>query len=332
MRARSGTRPTVRMLGVVATAGMLLLAGCGSGSGKAGALTVTLHAGGTDPNDKNIAVLAFLPSVATVQVGSKVTWKVPGPEPHTVTFVPAGSKPPLPTDADATKAIATPGAYDPTHKVSSGLLGTPGGPNSFTLTFRAAGSYTYYCAIHPNMVGTLKVVAGTGDKQSALAAKGKAEARHYEEEGRAAKQTLLSSVPKPKTNPDGSKTWTVEMGTSTQHTAVLAFSPVPVNIKKGDKVVFVNNSTEPHTASFAGKTTLPQDPESSVATRATGKSPLTLNATAFFNTGWLPPNAPPGSVPLAARSFTFTVPTAGTFNFVCLLHAPSGQTGSIVAS
>ena len=133
------------------------------------------------------------------------------------------------------------------------------------------------------------------------------------------------------TNSDGTTTWTIEMGTSTAHTDVLAFTPVPAAIKAKDKVVFVNNSGAPHTASFAGKQSLPASPlDPAVDAPKPGPSPQTLNATDFINTGLLPPNAPPGSgPPLAARSFTFTVPAAGQYNYVCLLHVSSGMAGVI---
>jgi len=321
---RRGVRVTA-----VAAAVVLLLAGCGK---KSSTTALKLRAGGNDPNDRSIAILAFLPSSMTVKVGATVTWTVTGPEPHTVTFVPAGSPPPSPSDPNASKAVGPTGTFDPAQKISSGFLGLPGGPDSFKLKFATAGNYTYYCHIHPTMIGKLTVTTGDGEAEKTIVDNGKAELARYIKEGRAAKQKLLASVATPKTNKDGSKTWTVEMGAGTAHTAILSFAPVPANIKKGDKVVFVNNSGEPHTASFAGKTTLPQVPESPAAMRPTGKSPLTLNATAFLNTGWLPPDAPPGSVPLAARTFTFNVPTAGTFAYVCLLHQGSGMTGTIVAS
>lgn len=135
-------------------------------------------------------------------------------------------------------------------------------------------------------------------------------------------------------NSDGTTTHYVEMGTSTQNTDILAFQPLQAAIKAGDKVVFVNNSASPHTSSFAGTKQLPQNPESPEAKNvAPGKSPQTLNATDFFNTGRLPPNAPPGAgPPEAARSFTFNVPTAGTYAYVCLPHAPSGMAGTIQAT
>ena len=45
------------------------------------------------------------------------------------------------------------------------------------------------------------------------------------------------------------------------------------------------------------------------------------------------PDAPPGyGPPEAARSFTFTVPAAGDYQYICILHAPSGMAGQITAS
>jgi len=32
------------------------------------------------------------------------------------------------------------------------------------------------------------------------------------------------------------------------------------------------------------------------------------------------------------RSFTFKVPTKGTYSYVCILHSPSNMIGSVVAS
>lgn len=312
---------------------MLVLAACGNGGG-AGGKDRKLRAGMNDPNDKNIALMVFLPAESTVEVGAKVTWSFPGPEPHTVTFVPPGAKQPLPSDPDATKVFPATGSYDGTTKVSSGLIGFPN-PADFSLTFSKAGSYTYYCAVHPRMIGKLKVVAAGAKVESARDARKRAngERDKYLAEGRGAKQRYIGTPPKQTKNSDGSTTWTVEMGVSTEHTDVFAFQPVPANIKKGDRVVFVNNSAAPHTASFAGTKTMPQDPESAEAKNATGKSPLTLNATDFFNTGWLPPNAPPGQgPPLVARSFAFEVPAAGTYAYVCILHVGSGHSGSVVAS
>jgi plastocyanin len=124
------------------------------------------------------------------------------------------------------------------------------------------------------------------------------------------------------------------MGTNTQHTTVLAFQPASAAVKAGDKVTFVNNSFDPHTATFKGTKQLPANPESPEAMAAApGKSPQTLNSTDLFNTGWLPPNVPPGQgPPEAVRSYTYTIPAAGAYSYVCLLHAPSGMGGTINAT
>ena len=63
----------------------------------------------------------------------------------------------------------------------------------------------------------------------------------------------------------------------------------------------------------------------------TSPSPLTLTPTGGpFNTGWLPPAAPPNAPPPeAVRSFTFMIPEAGDYPYICILHVPSGMAGTI---
>jgi plastocyanin len=57
------------------------------------------------------------------------------------------------------------------------------------------------------------------------------------------------------------------------------------------------------------------------------------NSMAPHTDGLLPPNAPPGAgPPEAARSFSFSVPTAGDYQYVCIFHAPSGMAGMIKAA
>src|SRR5215213_5065237 len=69
----------------------------------------------------------FSPPELTVKVGSTVTWKNHDDIPHTV--VSAG-------------------------KFRSKTMDTDG---SFSFTFTAAGSYTYFCSLHPHMTGMIKV-------------------------------------------------------------------------------------------------------------------------------------------------------------------------------
>jgi len=299
---------------------------------------ITIKAGVSDPAHSQIAVLQFMPAKATVSVGQTVRWSWDDTkEPHSVTFFPPGQSAPEPGSDPSLFAPTPPkGAYDGTALVNSGLV--PQGPQAappFEMTFTKAGTYAYTCVIHPQMVGTIVVAAGdAGETAAAVTTRGDQEQGQWLAEGNEAYQKMMSAAPAKTKNKDGSTTWTVEMGASTPHTDVLAFAPVPAAVKHGDKVTFVNNSMAPHTASFFNQTPPIQNPEEPAAQKpAPGASPQKLNAKDFFNTGLLPPNAPPGAgPPAAARSFTFSVPAAGDYQYVCIFHAPSGMAGEIKAS
>jgi plastocyanin len=75
-----------------------------------------------------IVDFAFQPGFSVVPAGSTVSWFNAGAAPHTVT--------------------ASAGAFD------SGTIGSGGG---FSTTFWTPGTYSYFCAIHPSMVGTVQV-------------------------------------------------------------------------------------------------------------------------------------------------------------------------------
>lgn len=344
----------MKRLGLVLAAVALLgLAACGSDDKKESTPTstggssqasgdISLRAGLNDPSDVTIAVTMFLPQAITVTSGATVSWSFAGPEPHSVTFMPPGQQIPSPESPEAEKLFTTPtpatGPYDGKTMVNSGLL--PLGPQAaapFKVSFNTPGLYQYACLIHPLMVGTVTVVPSgqKADAQTDVQSRGDSEMNQWLTEGRAAKKAMTDKAPAKTANADGTTTWTVEMGSTTQHTDVLAFAPVPAAVKAKDKVVFVNNSMAPHTASFAGKQSLPQsplDPAVSAAKPAATAAGTPLNATDFFNTGLLPPNAAaPGQSPppLAARSYTFVVPTAGQYAYVCLLHVTSGMSGVI---
>jgi plastocyanin len=299
---------------------------------------ITIRAGVSDPSHSQIAVLQFMPAKATVAVGQKVRWSWDETkEPHSVTFFPAGQSAPSPDAAGPLFAPTPPtGAYDGAALVNSGLqpLG-PGAVPAFEMTFSKAGTYNYNCVIHPQMAGTIVVAAGdAGERAAAITTRGDQEKGQWLAEGNDAYNKLMSAAPVQTKNRDGSTTWKVEMGTSTPHTDILAFAPVPAAVKHGDKVTFVNNSMAPHTGTFFNQTAPITNPEDAAAQKAApGPSPQKLNNKDLFNTGLLPPNAPPGSgPPEAARSFTFSVPTAGDYQYICIFHAPSGMAGMIKAS
>lgn len=342
-----------RALLLLALALTLGLAACGDDDdddGEASGATTTTTAGGddvdgfvvsagmNDPDDPNIAVTEFLPAEIAVPVGTEVTWEWNGAEPHSVTFAADNALPPPgPPDEELFAPTPPTGPVDGKTLVNSGLVPLgPTAPEPFELSFDTAGSYPYFCVIHPGMTGTVEVVDDDADADTPeeVAERGEEEADGWLAEGRAAKEKLVSAEPA-KTMEGGKTVWTVKMGTTTEHTDVLAFAPTPAKLKVGDSVRFLNDSGAPHTATFFGEGAEPiRDPtDERTAEPAPGPSPQALSSKGLLNTGELPPNSPPGAgPPEQARSFVFTAPTAGTFGFVCILHAPSQMVGSIVVT
>jgi plastocyanin len=280
-----------------------------------------------------------MPAKIAVEVDTPVTWTWSGAEPHSVTFLPPGQEVPNPEEDQSMFAPTPPkGPVDGTTLVNSGLqpLG-PAAPPPFELSFSKAGTYAYSCVIHPQMVGEVTVTdaGATVDSPADVAERRAAEAEQWLTEGRAAKKAFAEQEAKKVDNADGSTTYTVLMGTTTPHTDILAFSPATLDLKAGDKVTYLNDSGAPHTASFFGtgaeQIQDPTDPR--VGAPAPGPSPQDLTAAGFYNTGLLPPNMPPGAgPPEAVRSFTFTVPDAGDYTYVCLLHAPSEMVAALKAA
>ncbi len=80
------------------------------------------------PEPVVIQSFAFGPQAVTVKAGTKVTWVNKDIEPHTV------------VSSD--------------HKFESEALDTD---ETFSVTFDTAGTYGYFCSIHPHMTGTVTV-------------------------------------------------------------------------------------------------------------------------------------------------------------------------------
>lgn len=89
----------------------------------------TTTGGGTPPaNEVFIQGMSFVPNVITVAAGTTIKWTNKDAISHTVT--------------------------SNTALFDSGSL-APG--KTFTYTFAAAGTYSYYCVIHPTMVASVTV-------------------------------------------------------------------------------------------------------------------------------------------------------------------------------
>ena len=124
--------------GVLIAASMLLLLGACSSGGES-----------EDSNGVEIAVanIAYTPATLDVSVGDTVTWtsEDEGVR-HTVTSgLPAGETVPGVNKGSAAKPDGT---FD-------GELADAG--SSFEFTFETAGTYAYFCEVHPSMTAEITV-------------------------------------------------------------------------------------------------------------------------------------------------------------------------------
>jgi plastocyanin len=90
------------------------------------------------PGSSTLTDTAFSPNPVEVSVGATVTWTNDDTQPHTVV-----------SGANAQPS----GEFDSSPNFNP-LLAPK---QTFEHTFTQAGEYPYYCALHPNMVGTVSV-------------------------------------------------------------------------------------------------------------------------------------------------------------------------------
>jgi plastocyanin len=79
-----------------------------------------------------------------IKVGTTVTWVNISSAPHTITSGTAG---------------APDGKFDSTTQNPVLQPNNQGASSTFSVTFTKAGSYPYYCSLHPYMIGLVQVVA-----------------------------------------------------------------------------------------------------------------------------------------------------------------------------
>lgn len=121
----------MKRLAIIAAAALLVLVACGDDAGTTtpttSATTSTTEAPGGGA-DVTVQGFTFIPEDLTVPLGTTVTWTNQDGFDHTTT--------------------ADDGTWD-------GPL--PGGGGTFEFTFDTAGTFSYFCDIHPSMTGTITV-------------------------------------------------------------------------------------------------------------------------------------------------------------------------------
>ena len=294
-------------------------------SAQAAAVNLKIRAGS---GERGYAVNMFLPTATYVSPGDTVTWNFTWDEPHTVTFGQPQGDPTAPAASNSAE-------YDGTGVVNSGLVfPTPGQETTFSVKFTKAGTFDYYCVIHPGMTGQV-VVQGPGigeqDTQVAVDSRG---AAAYASAIAALKSAAGSQAAKPVAVTagvgDGKKyTLAVSSATDLPQGDVMQFFPASLNVGVNDQVEFVSNVQTPHDVVFPGPADLNGTPPPGLETF----DPFTQDLN--YTPGVKLDNSRPVISPLigvgypAGKSASFSFARAGTYQFACLLHAGQGMVGQI---
>jgi plastocyanin len=316
-----------KRLAYLACAISLLLAGCESSNNtvpprppqQSGPLTWAVQAGGSDQNEA-LQALQFYPATITINAGDSVTWRYPAGEPHTVTFLGPNSAPPPPNDPSV-PAPAGGNTYDGSTYTSSGFML---GGKTYTLTFTKAGTYTYYCLIHGEMVGKVVVQpAGTAYPTSVGSI--------LEQMPTAVSADLktaldaVSQFPYPVGGPHLAVGMSAGLGKPPlANASVVRFldgdklSDTTVTVAAGTTVTWTNlDSNLPHTVTFpvAGQQLPQMDPFSPPSGGTTYDGSTLVNSGPLFG----------------GQSFSLTLTKPGTYTYNCLFHDDTeGMVGTIV--
>jgi plastocyanin len=310
------------------------------------ALASTTHAAAAPPvkwtvivggatADTSVYANAFFPKAIEIGVGDTLTWTFAGF--HNVAFLSGGAPNPFAVP-DGNKIYWNPRivvpagdkTYDGTGYHNSGVPGN--GPFSYTLVFTKPGRYTYECSIHSGMRGVVVVKDKATGTPAATLKQGRAE----QAATLAAGAARLASL-QPERN--GNTVVLPLIGNSEQRYSLLRFSRGPVIIPRGTTVTWTMRDTfEIHTVTFTSGEKPPEFalPEA----QASGPPKLLINpkaltptsvdhydGTGYVNSGLL---FPPGNAAHQPSSFSLTFNTPGRFEYWCLVHAETGQRGTIV--
>jgi plastocyanin len=291
----------------------------------------------------NPDINAFFNKKTTINVGDTVSFQLRGF--HTVDFPAQGGKAlplivPGQTATGINDAAGNPFWFNgkvPNLGINPQLFGTSkaktyngsqrwdsgaplGKPKPLNLKFTKAGTYKYFCDVHPGMVGTI-VVKPAGATIPTAKQDAKATVAQATADVKAAATVVKAKQPAD----------TVSLGESTPGGVELyTMFPASLTVNAGTTVTFQmsKHTFETHTATFGPTSVLkklangfagvnlpaqgvyPSDPPGSIT-----ESP-TAHGDGFANVGTLDNDS--GTPVPSSGKITFT--TAGTYHFICLIH------------
>jgi plastocyanin len=213
--------------------------------------------------------------------------------------------------------------------------GFPTGPRSaLVATFPKVGTFQYFCLVHPLMRGEVRVLPKTATPGHARDA---ARARRERAGDVAAGRSAIT-----KANAAGGTQ--ILVGVGTRRWSVLQFLPRNLTVKAGVPVTFRSaGRNEVHTVTFGPKAYLDAlekafetaqssfPPEAAYSSDPPGGAPLpvalTSHGNGFVNSGLMGDASPGAPQP----TFTVVFPSAGTYQYRCLVHG-TGMSGVITVT
>jgi plastocyanin len=263
----------------------------------------------------------YLPRELWIDAGDSVLWKVPTGEPHTITFVAPGQRPPRFDPANPTETQRQGGStYDGTGYFNSGVMpaaaigGLKNAPTTYELTFAKPGDYRYFCLLHGEMVGMVHVLpAGTPVPftQAQYDAATARQAGALVQQGRLLERTALEAAQ--------AKARLVIAGTGSGRIEDQEYFPSRVTVRVGQSVTFLNLDPEaPHTVTFGRE---PKQPGALVKPYGNRNAYVggPLNSGYF---GVMPP--------WSGATWTVRFAKPGVYHFYCVLHDINGMKGAVV--
>jgi len=233
-----------------------------------------------------------------------------------------------------------------------------------SITFGKAGTYDYLCLYHQPMTGTIEVVPAGSQGITSQADVDRAIASQPVDYQAMANQIIAQrSVPDQILAPNGSTLWAVRAGTDVRydHTDILSFLPRDITVNQGDSIGWYIDHPQPHTITFPLADQAPPDlflaqlpdgtivspetlgpPPAPSAAQPTDPSQMprlvvgpgtvevrpspVYDGTEYFNSGFV---GNFGDASVGANTWALTFSTPGTYQYLCLLHAEEGMTGTI---
>jgi plastocyanin len=296
-----------------------LPAGNADGASSIKAKTWTVKVG-AESRSGAIQTMAYGPKKIWINAGDTVHWVSNSMEPHTVSFINA-AHPAVEfdltiaymTEATPKQTISKPGQFR-----SSGIMAPapdaifPNAVKTYDLKFLKPGRYHYLCYLHGKAMSAVVVVREAGTPYPHTQAEYNAMAR------KASNSDIEHGLNLWANALGAADSHHVFVGASDMKALVNRFIPGNVVVKVGDSVTFdmaANAFPVPHTITFGPPPANPLAPAG---------DPTNYQGGALSSGVILP--APFGPPP---HTFTVTFKKAGTYPYICLIHAGMGMTGQV---